>query len=67
VRGEVRNATVSLSGGKWYVSIQTAREVATQIAHVPQVCASRPGFDRTAFHAQFNAALVEFYRRTLGR
>jgi transposase len=27
VRGEVRNATVSLSGGKWYVSIQTAREV----------------------------------------
>ncbi|MGT2472238.1 RNA-guided endonuclease InsQ/TnpB family protein [Paraburkholderia terrae] len=27
VLGEVRNATVSLSGGKWSVSIQTAREV----------------------------------------
>lgn len=25
--GEVRNATVSCSGGKWFVSIQTAREV----------------------------------------
>lgn len=25
--GEVRNATVSLSAGKWFVSIQTAREV----------------------------------------
>jgi putative transposase len=28
VLGEVRNATVSQSRGKWYVSIQTAREVA---------------------------------------
>ena len=27
VPGEVRNATVSCSGGKWFVSIQTAREV----------------------------------------
>ncbi len=27
VPGEVRNATVSLSGGKWFVSIQTEREV----------------------------------------
>jgi putative transposase len=27
VLGEVRNATVSQSGGKWYVSIQTTREV----------------------------------------
>ncbi|KWO54655.1 cytosine methyltransferase [Burkholderia ubonensis] len=27
VLGEVRNATVSLSAGKWFVSIQTAREV----------------------------------------
>ncbi|WGS44409.1 transposase [Burkholderia sp. JSH-S8] len=27
VQGEVRNATVSLSAGKWFVSIQTEREV----------------------------------------
>lgn len=27
VLGELRNVTVSLSGGKWYVSIQTEREV----------------------------------------
>lgn len=27
VLGEIRNATVSQSGGKWYVSIQTQREV----------------------------------------
>ena len=27
VLGDVRNATVSLSGGKWFVSIQTEREV----------------------------------------
>ncbi|HKR43452.1 MAG TPA: transposase [Paraburkholderia sp.] len=27
VSGEVRNATVSCSGGRWFVSIQTAREV----------------------------------------
>ncbi|MFU5322046.1 RNA-guided endonuclease InsQ/TnpB family protein [Pseudomonas aeruginosa] len=27
VLGELRNVTVSLSGGKWFVSIQTAREI----------------------------------------
>ena len=31
VLGEVRNATVSLSAGKWFVSIQTAREVKNPI------------------------------------
>jgi putative transposase len=31
VLGEVRNATVSQSCGKWYVSIQTAREVAEPV------------------------------------
>lgn len=27
VRGEVKNATISQSGGKWFISIQTGREV----------------------------------------
>ncbi|MDW5418089.1 transposase [Iodobacter sp. CM08] len=29
--GELRNVTVSQSGGKWFVSIQTRREVATEL------------------------------------
>jgi predicted dienelactone hydrolase len=29
------------------------------------LCRSAPGFDRTAFHAQLNAALVGFFRKTL--
>jgi predicted dienelactone hydrolase len=36
------------------------------LAHqVPEICASRPGFDRTGFHAQFDASVVEFFQRTL--
>ncbi len=31
VLGEVRNVTVSQSGGKWFVAIQTRREVETQL------------------------------------
>ena len=33
VQGELRNVTVSLSGGKWFVSIQTEREVEQPIPH----------------------------------
>jgi predicted dienelactone hydrolase len=33
----------------------------------PQICQSAPGFDRTAFHARFNAAVVRFLRRKLAR
>jgi predicted dienelactone hydrolase len=29
------------------------------------ICASRPGFDRPAFHSQFNEEVVAFFRRTL--
>ncbi|TKC86969.1 dienelactone hydrolase [Trinickia terrae] len=32
---------------------------------VPEICASEPGFDRTAFHRQFNAAIVEFFEANL--
>jgi predicted dienelactone hydrolase len=31
----------------------------------PQICAEPQGFDRAAFHAPFNAAVVQFFARTL--
>lgn len=31
----------------------------------PQICGSRPGFDRPAFHRQFNRDVVAFFRRAL--
>lgn len=31
----------------------------------PEICASRPGFDRTAFHESFDADVVRFFQRTL--
>lgn len=34
--------------------------------HAPDICVSRPGFDRTAFHAEFDDAVVKFFQRTLG-
>ncbi len=29
----------------------------------PEICRDGPGFDRTAFHDSFNAAVVAFFRR----
>lgn len=31
----------------------------------PDICTDRPGFDRSAFHAQFNAATLAFFRKHL--
>lgn len=31
----------------------------------PEICKDGPGFDRTAFHQQFNAAVVAFFRQQL--
>jgi predicted dienelactone hydrolase len=31
----------------------------------PEICVERPGFDRAAFHAEFNRAVVAFFERTL--
>lgn len=31
----------------------------------PEICRDPPGFDRAAFHARFNAAVVEFFLKTL--
>jgi predicted dienelactone hydrolase len=39
----------------------------TQLAKIaPIICRSAPGFDRTAFHATFDAEVVKFFKRTLG-
>jgi len=35
-------------------------------ARNPEICASRPGFDRAAFHADFDKAVVAFFVKTLG-
>jgi predicted dienelactone hydrolase len=40
---------------------------ASLASSVPEICAERPGFDRTAFHAEFNSAVVKFFERTLAR
>jgi predicted dienelactone hydrolase len=32
---------------------------------VPELCTDAPGFDRVAFHEQFNAAVLAFFRRYL--
>lgn len=34
-------------------------------ASVPQICVSRPGFDRRAFHKTFNAEVVRFFKAKL--
>jgi predicted dienelactone hydrolase len=31
----------------------------------PEICVERPGFDRAAFHTEFDAAVVAFFQRTL--
>lgn len=37
-----------------------------QLAQIaPEICQSRPGFDRTAFHVRFNAEVVRFFQRAL--
>ncbi len=35
-------------------------------ALAPAICTSAPGFDRSAFHAEFGAAVLGFFDRTLG-
>jgi predicted dienelactone hydrolase len=32
----------------------------------PDICVERPGFDRSAFHQQFDAEVVRFFEQTLG-
>lgn len=35
------------------------------VRNAPQICRSRPGFDRAAFHDDFNRQVVAFFARTL--
>jgi predicted dienelactone hydrolase len=35
-------------------------------ANLPRFCTDPPGFDRTAFHREFNARIVSFFREHLG-
>ncbi|MBW5440919.1 hydrolase [Bradyrhizobium canariense] len=34
---------------------------------LPRFCADPPGFDRRAFHREFNASIIDFFRETLVR
>jgi predicted dienelactone hydrolase len=34
---------------------------------VPQICTSEAGFDRAAFHANFDCQVVAFFKKTLGK
>ena len=34
---------------------------------LPMICADPPGFDRAAFHKQFDAEIVAFFQKTLGK
>lgn len=36
-------------------------------AVAPQICTSQQGFDRSAFHEQFNADVLAFFNKTLGQ
>ena len=39
-----------------------------QLAQIaPEICQSRDGFNRAAFHVRFNADVVRFFKRTLGQ
>jgi predicted dienelactone hydrolase len=33
---------------------------------VPDICTDPPGFDRAAFHKDFDARVLAFFRKTLG-
>ena len=35
------------------------------VANLPRFCTDPPGFDRTAFHREFNASIVSFFREHL--
>jgi hypothetical protein len=36
--------------------------VAISLILAPQICKDEPGFDRAAFHEQFDAAVVAFFK-----
>ena len=64
VLGEVRNATVSRNAGKWFVSIQTAREVAQPVPQATSAIGIDLGIARfaTLSDGSFLAPLNSFKR-----
>ncbi|HKT66641.1 MAG TPA: transposase [Burkholderia sp.] len=64
VLGEVRNATVSRNAGKWFVSIQTAREVAQPVPQATSAIGIDMGIARfaTLSDGSFLAPLNSFKR-----
>ncbi|KAF1035065.1 MAG: hypothetical protein GAK33_04973 [Burkholderia lata] len=64
VLGEVRNATVSQHAGKWFVSIQTAREVEQPVPHATRAIGIDMGIARfaTMSDGSFLAPLNSFKR-----
>ena len=71
VLGDVRNVTVSQSGGKWFVSIQTEREVAQPVSTATAAIGIDVGIARfaTLSDASFIAPLNSFkkHQRRLAR
>ena len=71
VLGDVRNVTVSQSGGKWFVSIQTEREVAQPVSTATTAIGIDVGIVRfaTLSDASFIAPLNSFkkHQRRLAR
>ncbi len=45
----------------------TAPCTAEQAKSVPRICNDTPSFDRAAFHREFNAAVIAFFRQQLSR
>jgi predicted dienelactone hydrolase len=54
-----------VAGADHYDFLAPCSEVLVKSA--PQICQEHAGFDRRAFHAQFNADVVAFFARTLRR
>ena len=53
-----------MEGGDHFDFLAPCNEMLRKYA--PDICASPPGFDRTAFHRRFNADVVAFFQKTLG-
>jgi predicted dienelactone hydrolase len=45
--------------------VERPRHTAEMTKRAPAVCQEASGFDRSAFHREFNAAVVAFFRTTL--
>ncbi|WP_329032432.1 transposase [Pseudomonas aeruginosa] len=67
VLGELRNVTVSLSGGKWFVSIQTAREIEQPVPQATSSVGIDMGIARfaTLSDGTFYAPLNSFKRHEI--